>query len=350
MDTCIRDNKEWPITTKYYYNTPCLVCGEILPNEGLWNDRTPIKDAWKQALNRLNEEQEQCLADLNIKLCDHCLIPCHFQYCDECNLIFNSSSRILYPITELPEPKEKKELLTKDMLFQEPNQTTKIEQYLMYSDLSKKLELKWYSNNDEGICPEKAHETNTGFDLRYLGQSSIIIALHSLIKIDLKITLEISVSTMIQVAFKSSLAKKKINKKEGIINAKYMENIIVMLQNNSDKSYKIKSYKKIAQVIFLSLIKISQLAPVTTQEELGFTAQGIKGFGSIDQKIQNQALVFEANPEICSLTNIANLYVPAKAYKHFKIPIHNLTKDIIKIPEGTLIGSISSDIQNSEKP
>ncbi|KAG9292727.1 hypothetical protein G9A89_008315 [Geosiphon pyriformis] len=48
---------------------------------------------------------------------------------------------ILYPITELPESKEEEELLTKDILFQEPNQTTEIKQYLMYSDLSKKLEL-----------------------------------------------------------------------------------------------------------------------------------------------------------------------------------------------------------------
>ncbi|KAG9289640.1 hypothetical protein G9A89_014375 [Geosiphon pyriformis] len=70
----------------------------------------------------------------------------------------------------------------------------------------------------------------------------------------------------------------------------------------------------------------------------------------VNQKIQDQALLFEASPKICSLADVANLYLPAKAHKHFKIPIHNPTKDVIKIPEGTLVGSISTDIQNSEKP
>ncbi|KAG9291015.1 hypothetical protein G9A89_012887 [Geosiphon pyriformis] len=174
--------------------------------------------------------------------------------------------------------------------------------------------------------------------------------------------LEIPVSTMVQVASRLSL-------------------------NNSDKLYKIKSHKKIAQAIFLPLIKIPQLVPVTTQEELGLTAQKIKGFGSsrrdnimvnfmvedsdqveliytntiisipsywqyilkVNQKIQNQALVFEANLKICLLADVVNLYLPAKAHKHFKIPIHNLTKNIIEIPERILIGSIFSNIQNPKK-
>ncbi|KAG9305171.1 hypothetical protein G9A89_010679 [Geosiphon pyriformis] len=38
-----------------------------------------------------------------------------------CDLIFNLPPKILYPITKLPEPKKKKELFAKDMLFQEPN-------------------------------------------------------------------------------------------------------------------------------------------------------------------------------------------------------------------------------------
>ncbi|KAG9298560.1 hypothetical protein G9A89_018919 [Geosiphon pyriformis] len=145
------------------------------------------------------EEQEQKLADLNTKLCNHCLIPCHFQYCDECNLMFNPPPRILFPITELPEP-EKEVLITEDMSFQDLTEDTETEQYLAYPNLSKELKLKWYSDNEEGICPERVHNTNAGFNLQYLRQSPIIIAPHSLVKIDLKIALEISVSTMVQVA------------------------------------------------------------------------------------------------------------------------------------------------------
>ncbi|KAG9288004.1 hypothetical protein G9A89_017599 [Geosiphon pyriformis] len=69
----------------------------------------------------------------------------------------------------------------------------------------------------------------------------------------------------------------------------------------------------------------------------------------MNRKIQNQALLFKASPEICSLANVANLYLLAKAYKHFKIPIYNPTEDVIEIPKGTLISSISADIQNPEK-
>ncbi|KAG9297984.1 hypothetical protein G9A89_018812 [Geosiphon pyriformis] len=246
---------------------------------------------------------------------------------------------------------------------QDPTEDTKTEQYFAYPNLSKKLELKWYSNNKERICPKRAHDNDPGFDLQYFGQLSIIIVPHSLVKIDLKIALEIPVNTMVQVVFQSSLAKKKINIKEGIINADYMENIIVILQNNLNRPYKIESQEKIAQTIFLPLVKISQLTPITTQEELSFTARGINEFGSSrrgnisinfmeenSDQIQDQALLFEARPEICSLVNVANLYLSAKAHKHFKILIYNLTKNVIEIPERTLISFISTDIQNPEKP
>ncbi|KAG9296059.1 hypothetical protein G9A89_011911 [Geosiphon pyriformis] len=96
---------------------------------------------------------------------------------------------------------------------------------------------------------------------------------------------------------------------------------------------------------------------------MSLTAQGINGFGSNGREnvpvnfmeedsnqIQDQALLFEASSEICSLADVANLYLPAKAHKHFKIPIHNPTEDVIEISEGILINSISADIQNSEKP
>ncbi|KAG9289634.1 hypothetical protein G9A89_014369 [Geosiphon pyriformis] len=77
-----------------------------------------------------------------------------------------------------------------------------------------------------------------------------------------------------------SLVKKGIDIKKGIINACYTGNIIIILQNNSDRFYKIELQEKIAQAIFLPLVKISQLILVTTQEELGLTVQEINRFGS----------------------------------------------------------------------
>ncbi|KAG9290715.1 hypothetical protein G9A89_011678 [Geosiphon pyriformis] len=233
-------------------------------------------------------------------------------YCDKCDFMFNPPPRILFPITELLELEEEEELTVKNMSFQDPTEETKTEQYFAYSDLSKELELKY---------------------------------------------------TMVQVASRSSLAKKRVNIKEGIIDASYMENIIVILQNNLDQPYKIESQEKIVQAIFLFLVKIPQLILVTTQVELDLTAQKINGFGSSrrgnvpinftekdSNQIQDQALLFEANPEICSLADVANLYLLAKAHKHFKISIHNPTEDVIEISKRTLIGSILPDIQHSEKP
>ncbi|KAG9307371.1 hypothetical protein G9A89_017200 [Geosiphon pyriformis] len=242
-------------------------------------------------------------------------------YCNKCDLMLNLLLRTLYLIDELPELEEETKLIIEDRPFQEPNETTETEH-----------------DNEKKICPEKTHDTNAGFDLRHPGQSSLVIALHFLVSIDLKIALKIS---------------KRIDVKGEIINARYTGNIIVMLQNNSNKPYKIESHEKIAQALFLPLVKLPQLILVTTQAELAVNLAEEDN----DQvkliytnTIQGQALIFEADPEICSLVDVTNLYLPTKAHKHFKIPIYNLTEDVIEISEGTLISSISTDIQNSKKP
>ncbi|KAG9300328.1 hypothetical protein G9A89_011401 [Geosiphon pyriformis] len=67
---------------------------------------------------------------------------------------------------------------------------------------------------------------------------------------------------------------------EGIINAEYVENIITMLQNDSEKAYIIEPNKKIAQAIFLPLVKIAQLVSIRNQKELRITAKRISEFGS----------------------------------------------------------------------
>ncbi|KAG9305900.1 hypothetical protein G9A89_016552 [Geosiphon pyriformis] len=54
-----------------------------------------------------------------------------------------------------------------------------------------------------------------------------------------------------------------------------------MLQNDSEKAYIIDPNEKIAQAIFLYLVKIAQLVLVENREELGITARWIQGFGLI---------------------------------------------------------------------
>ncbi|KAG9296687.1 hypothetical protein G9A89_009946 [Geosiphon pyriformis] len=152
------------------------------------------------------------------------------------------------------------------------------ETYIALPDLTKEQELKWFSNNNKSIITECAHDTNAGFDLRYPRKDSIKLEPHSHICIDLKIALEIPATTMVQLVFRSSLVKKGINIRKEIINTGYIENIIAMLQNDSEKAYNIDPNEKIAQTIFLLLVKIVQLVLVGNREKLGITGREIQKF------------------------------------------------------------------------
>ncbi|KAG9305478.1 hypothetical protein G9A89_021196 [Geosiphon pyriformis] len=129
--------------------------------------------------------------------------------------------------------------------------------------------------------PEHAHDTDAGFDLRYPGKDAIKLEPYLHTCINLKIALEILATTMVQLVSRNSLAKRGITIRGGIIDTRYIGNIMAMLQNNSEKAYIIEPNEKIAQAIFLSLVRIAQLVLVENKEELGITARGIQGFGSM---------------------------------------------------------------------
>ncbi|KAG9303797.1 hypothetical protein G9A89_018694 [Geosiphon pyriformis] len=235
--------------------------------------------------------------------------------------------------------------------------------------------------------PKRVHDTNVRFDLRYLRKEVIKLEPNLHTCIDFKIALEISATTMIQLASRSSLAKKEINIREEIIDARYIENIIAMLQNDSKKAYIIELNKKIAQAIFLPLVKITQLVLVENREELRITAKGIQRFGSmcridisinmvkkeiidkgeiistcqsisippydqymlhIKRKVKNQAQLFETEATICKSEEIGltNLYISAKSPKNIKIPIYNTTESVIKIPKRTIIGYLTTEVED----
>ncbi|KAG9289120.1 hypothetical protein G9A89_022429 [Geosiphon pyriformis] len=235
--------------------------------------------------------------------------------------------------------------------------------------------------------PERVHDTDAGFDLRYPGKDVIKLEPHLHTCINLKIVLEILATTMVQLASQSSLAKREINIRGGIIDMKYVRNIITILQNDSNKAYIIKPNEKIAQAIFLPLVKIAQLVPVGNREELGIIARGIQRFGStdrinvsvnmaekkivgqgeiistgqaisippysqymlaIERKEKEQEQIFEAEANLCESEEIGliNFHILAKSYSHIKIPIYNNTGNVINIPEGTTIGYLTTEIEN----
>ncbi|KAG9301116.1 hypothetical protein G9A89_012499 [Geosiphon pyriformis] len=210
------------------------------------------------------------------------------------------------------------------------------------------------------------HNSNARFDLRYPRKNAIKLESYLCICINLKIALEIPTTTIVQLASRSSLAKKKINIKGEIIDTKYIKNIITILQNDSEKEYIIELNKKIAQIIFLLLVKIAQLVPVETREELGIITRKKNEFGFInrieisvnmaekkylaiiERKIKDQPQIFEAEVIICKSGKIGiiNLYIPAKSSKHIKIFIYNTTKEILKIPKETIIEYLCIEVED----
>ncbi|KAG9285699.1 hypothetical protein G9A89_002266 [Geosiphon pyriformis] len=142
------------------------------------------------------------------------------------------------------------------------------------------LQLKYFDNHGQGIRPEKAHEIDAKYDLRYPGKDTLVFQPKSLTKINLKIALEILPGAMVQIASRSLLASKRINIKGGVIDKEYTGDIAIILQNKTDKPFKIEHAKKIVQAIYLLLINISGLQSVNNREQLGKSERRTQGFGS----------------------------------------------------------------------
>ncbi|KAG9306588.1 hypothetical protein G9A89_004785 [Geosiphon pyriformis] len=143
----------------------------LIPNPNAFLDiKTGPEEFHKhyQNLTPTREEQEQWLKEMNTRLCNYCLIPCDFQYCNESDVIYNSPICMIYIIPEKNQPinncaSELKSIfnfnLNSDNNDDKNNDSSS--QYIALPDLTKNQELKWFSNNDESIMPEQVHDTNT---------------------------------------------------------------------------------------------------------------------------------------------------------------------------------------------
>ncbi|KAG9297219.1 hypothetical protein G9A89_019500 [Geosiphon pyriformis] len=330
----------------------------LVPNLDIFfNIKTNSEDFHEhyQNLAPTRKEQEKCLAQLNTQLCDHCLISCDFQYCNKCDLIYNPLICMIYMIPEEEEPiksifnfnsnpNNDNDKNNGSSSIQNSNNNnndsnsdsnfdSNYKQYIALSDLTKEQKLKWFSNNNESIMPEHVHNTDAGFDLRYPGKDVIKLKPHSHTYIDLKIAPEILATTM---------------------------------------AYVIEPNEKIAQAIFLPLVKIAQLVsgfestgrvdiPVNMVKEeiidkkkIISTSQPIsippynQYMVVIERKVKDQNQIFEAEAVHCKLEKIGliNLHIPAKNYSHIKIPIYNNTGKVIEIPEKTIIGHLITKIED----
>ncbi|KAG9303886.1 hypothetical protein G9A89_005796 [Geosiphon pyriformis] len=311
----IKKSRKWD-------NTLCLTCGDMLPEECNWIDvaikggicdqtcqyalsisekvkrGTPFNAAYNSALNKLYHypHDAEMIFDLAMALIngatkedvrqmkeaeyiEYTMELAGFDYenkveCSECYAL------------SIPLPSKNDE---NEIEFRKPEETEEIETTPIYLiENQPALQLKYFNNNGQGIKSEKTHEMDAEYDLRYSGKDTLVLKPKSLTKINLKIALEIPPGAMVQIAFWSFLASKKINVRERIIDAGYTEDITVMLQNETDKPFKIKHAEKIAQAIYLPLINISGLQLVNQREQLGKSDKGTQSFVPVNIALNTQ--------------------------------------------------------------
>ncbi|KAG9305665.1 hypothetical protein G9A89_022587 [Geosiphon pyriformis] len=278
------------------------------------------------------EAQAQWLEQMNIKLCEKCIMSCNKQWCLECYAlsILLSSESDEYEIE-----------------FREPEATEEIEATPIYLIKNQPaLQFKYFNNNRQGIKSKKIHEIDAGYDLRYPGKDTLTLKPKSLTKINLKIALKISPGVMVQIASRSSLVSKEINVRGGIIDVGYTEDITIMLQNETNKPFQIEHAKKITQAIYLPLINISGLQLVSQKEQLGNSKRRTKVPVNIAFNEQNEShqilqlpqpiiiLPFREHPEIytCPKSTTTQQIFESNEQVYLE---HNISIPNIYISEGT---------------
>ncbi|KAG9297311.1 hypothetical protein G9A89_002000 [Geosiphon pyriformis] len=157
----------------------------VLINRGTKKDVLQMKEAeyieYTLELAGFDYEDEQ----MNIKLCEECIMPCDEQWCPEC---YTLSIPLL-------SKSNKYEIEFRESETTEEIETTPI--YLIKNQSA--LQLKYFNNNGQGIKLEKAHEIDAGYDLRYPEKDTLVFQPNSLTKINFKVALKIPPRAMVQI-------------------------------------------------------------------------------------------------------------------------------------------------------
>ncbi|KAG9299684.1 hypothetical protein G9A89_006400 [Geosiphon pyriformis] len=222
---CHRERFGSPKRSEKWDKTPCLTCGEMLPKEYNWiniamrgevcdqtcqyalsisekvrrgtlfdatynsalnkfyhypYDAEIIFDLAMALINRATQEDVHQMKEaeyieyiielagfdykdeqINIQLCEECIMPFDDQWCLEC-----------YALSiPLPDENDENEIELGIAKLREKLPTISI--YLL--EKQPPLQLKYFNNHGQGIRPEKAHEIDAGYDLRYPGKDTLVL-------------------------------------------------------------------------------------------------------------------------------------------------------------------------------
>ncbi|KAG9284728.1 hypothetical protein G9A89_003031 [Geosiphon pyriformis] len=294
MEACISPEEEYENHTCYYCKTcyreqwghlikrsrkwnniPCLTCGDMLSEECNWINVAIKEEVCNQTCQYALSISEKVKRETSFDAAYNSALNKLYYYPHNAKMIFDLAIALINGATQenVHQIKESEYIVY----------TFEIAGYNYEDEVEPALQLKYFNNNGQGIKPEKAHEINAGYDLRYPDKDTLVLKPKSLTKINLKIALKIPPRAIVQITSQSFLASKRINVRGGIIDAGYTGDITVMLQNKTDKPFKIEHAEKIAQAIYLSLINILGLQLVNQKEQLGKSERRTQGFGSTGQ-------------------------------------------------------------------
>ncbi|XP_047127604.1 uncharacterized protein LOC101241801 [Hydra vulgaris] len=127
--------------------------------------------------------------------------------------------------------------------------------------------------------PIRATQGSAGFDI--FAMEDVYLLKRATVKVPTGIRMQIPVGYYGQLLSRSSLAAQNITVEGGVIDSDYRGEICVLLKNNNDREFVIKTDLAIAQIVFLQCF-LPQLFIVVPEEELTSTGRGIGGFGSTD--------------------------------------------------------------------
>lgn len=129
--------------------------------------------------------------------------------------------------------------------------------------------------DDDAYMPERAHETDAGYDLR--APATYIVRAHGSATIDTGVHIKLPHGTVGMLKSKSGLNVLHGITSEGVIDAGYTGSIVAKLYNHGPETYRIGRGDKITQLVILPLADVGGLELVA---ELADTERGDGGFGS----------------------------------------------------------------------
>ena len=123
--------------------------------------------------------------------------------------------------------------------------------------------------------PERAHETDAGYDLR--AREVHVVRPYGSVIIDTGVHIELPRGTVGMLKSKSGLNVNHDITSEGVIDVGYTGSIVAKLYNHGPSCYRIGAGDKITQLVILPLADVGELELVPA---LDATERGDGGFGS----------------------------------------------------------------------